>query len=200
MKTLSNDKISIQGQSQPASATLRNIFEKDLSRSQEIEFFSRSGINFLPDLGYFSFCNRTDVGSFRDILPYQLVAVFYGSFLPCAIGIGKIHGHVELLGYPFMLGELTAVVRGDGLQGLSLVWQQQPPHGSCHRLRFLPVLEPFHQQEVRAPFRQREDGVAVLVHDEVHLPVPETFAVGFRRTLVYAHTVTDVRGLSLMTV
>ena len=167
---------------------------------EEIEFFSRSGINFLPDLGYFSFCNRTDVGSFRDILPYQLVAVFYGSFLPCAIGIGKIHGHVELLGYPFMLGELTAVVRGDGLQGLSLVWQQQPPHGSCHRLRFLPVLEPFHQQEVRAPFRQREDGVAVLVHDEVHLPVPETFAVGFRRTLVYAHTVTDVRGLGLMTV
>lgn len=117
-------------QSQPASATLRNIFEKDLSRSQEIEFFSRSGINFLPDLGYFSFCNRTDVGSFRDILPYQLVAVFYGSFLPCAIGIGKIHGHVELLGYPFMLGELTAVVRGDGLQGLSLVWQQPT--------RFLP--------------------------------------------------------------
>ena len=37
--------LKFHGQSQPASATLRNIFEKDLSRSQEIEFFSRSGIN-----------------------------------------------------------------------------------------------------------------------------------------------------------
>ena len=107
-------------QSQPASATLRNIFEKDLSRSQEIEFFSRSGINFLPRSYGFSFCNRTDVGSFRIYCRISLLPFSMASFLPCAIGIGKIHGHVELLGYPFMLGELTAVVRGDGLQGLSL--------------------------------------------------------------------------------
>ena len=61
------------------------------------------------------------------------------------------------------------------------------------------MTEPFHEYEVRAPFRECEDGVAVLVHDEVHLPVPETPAVGLGRTLVYAHTVTDVRGPGLMT-
>ena len=38
-------------QSQPASATLRNIFEKDLLRRQEIEFFSWPGIDFHPYFG-----------------------------------------------------------------------------------------------------------------------------------------------------
>ena len=41
-------------QSQPASATLRNIFEKDLLRRQEIEPFSGPSVDFLPDLGNLS--------------------------------------------------------------------------------------------------------------------------------------------------
>ena len=97
-----------------------------------------------------------------------------------------------------MFGKLAAVVRGDGLQRLPLVRQEQPLDGLGQRLRFLSVPEFFHEQEIRTPFRECEDGVAVLVHDDIHFPIAETFAVGFRRTLVYAHAVADIRGLGLM--
>ena len=97
-----------------------------------------------------------------------------------------------------MFGKLAAVVRGDGLQRLPLIRQEQPPDGLCKRIRFLSVPEIFHEQEIRTPFRECEDGIAVLVHDEIHFPIAETFAVGFRRRRVYAHTVVDVRGLGLM--
>ncbi|MBU3809348.1 MAG: hypothetical protein H9802_13195, partial [Candidatus Phocaeicola faecipullorum] len=42
-------------QSQPASATLRNIFEKDLLRRQKIELFPRPSVDFLPDFSNFPF-------------------------------------------------------------------------------------------------------------------------------------------------
>ena len=58
--------------------------------------------------------------------------------------------------------------------------------------------ELFHEQEVRASLRERQHGVAVPVHDEVHLPVAEACPVGFRRTFVYAHPVADVRGLGFV--
>ena len=186
------------GQSQPASATLRNLFEKDLSRCQEIEFFPRSGVDFLPYPGDFPLRDGADVRPFGYILSDQLVGVLYGSLLPCAVGIGEIHGHVQLSGYPFVFRELAAVIRGDGLQSLTLVRQEHPPHGFGHRYGLFSVLELFHEQEVRTPFRECEDGVAVPVNDEVHLPVTETTAVGLGRTPVYAHTVADVRGLGLM--
>ena len=190
--------VKTRWQSQPASATLRNIFEKDLLRRQEIELFPGPSVDFLPDFSNFSFCDGADVRPFRDILAYQLVGVFYGSFLPRAIGIGKIHRYVQFPGYPFVLRKLAAVVRGYRLQGLPFVRQKQPPHGFRHRSGLLSLFEFLHEQEVRAPFRQRQDGVAVLVHDEVHLPISETTAVGFHRTLVYAYAVTDVRSLGFM--
>ena len=105
----------MKGQSQPASATLRNIFEKTLGRCQKIELFPWSGIDFLSNPGDFPVRNGADVRPFRDILPYQLVPVFYGPFLPRAIRIGEEYRDMEFSGYPFMFGELAAVVRGDGL-------------------------------------------------------------------------------------
>ena len=51
-------------QSQPVSATLRNIFEKHFRRRQEIEFFSWPGIDFLPDFGNFPVSDRADIRSF----------------------------------------------------------------------------------------------------------------------------------------
>ena len=60
------------------------------------------------------------------------------------------------------------------------------------------MFESLHEQEVCAPFREREYGIAILVHDEIHFSVPETLPVGFCRTIVYACAVTDVRGLGLM--
>ena len=107
---------------------------------------------------------------------------------------------MKLFGYPLMLGELAAVVRGDGLQRFSLVRQQQPPYGLCQRPGLLPMPEFFHEQEVRASLRERQDGVTVPVHDEIHLPIAKTFSVGFCRAFMYAYPVTDVCGLGLMPV
>ena len=72
-------------QSQPASATLRNIFEKALGRSHEIEFLPWPGIYFLSNLGNFPVSDRADVRPLGYILSDQLVPVFNGPFLPCAV-------------------------------------------------------------------------------------------------------------------
>ena len=72
-------------QSQPASATLRNIFEKALGRSHEIEFLPWPCIYFLSNLGNFPVSDRADVRPLGYILPDQLVPVYNGPFLPCAV-------------------------------------------------------------------------------------------------------------------
>ena len=56
-------------QSQPASATLGNIFEETFSGGMKIEFFLGPGIDFLSNLGNFPLRNGADVRSFGDILP-----------------------------------------------------------------------------------------------------------------------------------
>ena len=97
-----------------------------------------------------------------------------------------------------MFGKLTSVVRSDGLEMLSLVWHEQPPYGLCRRHGLLAMLEFLHDEEVRAAFYHREDGVAVLVDNQVHLPVPEPPAVCLLRTFVYAYPVPDTRRLGYM--
>lgn len=62
----------------------------------------------------------------------------------------------------------------------------------------LAMLEFLHDEEVRAAFYHREDGVAVLVDNQVHLPVPEPPAVCLLRTFVYAYPVPDTRRLGYM--
>lgn len=62
-------KTGIEGQSQPASATLGNIFEETFSGGMKIEFFLGPGIDFLSNLGNFPLRNGADVRSFGDILP-----------------------------------------------------------------------------------------------------------------------------------
>ena len=73
-KYLSKENIStlfrnIEWQSQPASATLGNIFEETFSGGMKIEFFLGPGIDFLSNLGNFPLRNGADVRSFGDILP-----------------------------------------------------------------------------------------------------------------------------------
>ena len=176
-------------------AELVNIFEKALGRSHEIEFLPWPGIYFLSNPGNFPIRDRADVRPLGYILPDQLVPVLYGPFLPCTVRIGKEYRDMEFPAYPLMLGELAAVVRGDGLQRLSLVRQQQSPHGSGKRFCLFPMPELFHEQEVRASLRERQDGVAVPVHDEIHLSIAKTFPVGFCRAFMYAYPVTDVCAL-----
>ena len=86
------------------------------------------------------------------------------------------------------------------MQQFSLIGQQQPPYGLRHAFGHLSVLEFCHEQEYCAALYHGEDAVLVLVHDEVHLPVSEAFAVGLWRALVYAHAVLDVGGLRLVLV
>lgn len=45
----------------------------------------------------------------------------------------------------------------------------------------------FQKWLIRAPFCECEYGIAVSVHDEGHLPVPETFSAGFCRMFVGSH-------------
>ena len=65
-----HDDASTDRQSQPASATLRNIFEKAFGRSHEIEFLPWPCIYFLSNLGDSPIRDGADVRPFRDILPY----------------------------------------------------------------------------------------------------------------------------------
>lgn len=62
-------RVEMDGQSQPASATLGNIFEETFSGGMKIEFFLGPGIDFLSNLGNFPLRNGADVRSFGDILP-----------------------------------------------------------------------------------------------------------------------------------
>ena len=66
-------------------AELLNIFEKALGRSHEIEFLPWPGIYFLSNPGNFPVSDRADVRPLGYILPDQLVPVFNGPFLPCAV-------------------------------------------------------------------------------------------------------------------
>ena len=55
-----------------------------------------------------------------------------------------------------------------------------------------------HEQEVGASLYHGQDGMVFLVHDEVHLPVPEAFAVCLYRPLMDADAVTYVGSLRLL--
>ena len=54
------------------------------------------------------------------------------------------------------------------------------------------MLELLHEEAVAASLHKREDGVVVLVHDEVHLPVSKACPVGLFGPLMDAHAVLDV--------
>lgn len=59
------------------------------------------------------------------------------------------------------------------------------------------MLEFRHEQEVDASLYHGQDGVVVLVHDEVHLPVPEAFAVCRCRPLMDTDAVSYIGCLCL---
>ena len=99
-----------------------------------------------------------------------------------------------------MCGELASIVGGDSLEILPLVWHKQPPHGLCQRHGLLAVSEFLHDQEIDAALCHCQDGIAVLVHYQVHLPVSESLLVGLPWTLVDADPVPDTWGYGLMPV
>ena len=84
---------------------------------------------------------------------------------------------------------------GYSFHAVALVWEKQSGDRFCQRLRASAEAQFLHYQHVCAGLGQREDRVAEGVDDGVHLPVAESFAVGFRWPEVYARSVGDVRGL-----
>ena len=90
-----------------------------------------------------------------------------------------------------MCGELASIVGDDSLEILPLVGHKQPPYGLCRRHGLLAVFEFLHNQEIGAAFCHCQDGMTVLVHNQVHLPVAEPLPVGFPWTFVDAHPVLD---------
>lgn len=89
--------------------------------------------------------------------------------------------------------ELASVVGRYGFGGFP-VWEEQLYHGPCRRLCLsLPPLRQFlHENEVGGPFREREDGVSVEIHDGIHFQIPESWSVCFFRPQVYACPACDV--------
>lgn len=132
-----------------------------------------------------------EVCSFREVLSYELVGVFNGSFLPGGVSIGEVDCRSESLAYAFVFPELDAVVGGDG-EHMTFVREQGEPDFLCHFFRAVSDNPP-HNEEVGSTLTQGEYSAALsFSHDEVHLPVAEAFPVHFMWTVVYAHSVGNI--------
>lgn len=82
----------------------------------------------------------------------------------------EVEARLELLGNRFVSGELTPIVRGDGVYLLSVGFEQ-PGHGVAHGLRGF-TLDLLDQRETGLAFDQAHDGLPmVLADDGVCLPV-----------------------------
>lgn len=133
---------------------------------------------------------EAEVGAFWEVLPDELVGVLDGALLPGGIGVGEIDGGVESPGDGLMVGELNAVVGGDG-QDMPAEGGQQGHDRPGHRLRPL-VEQGLDQDEVPGTLAEGEEGApVVLPDDEIHLPVSEASAVGLGRAVVDADTSGD---------
>ena len=77
-----------------------------------------------------------------------------------------------------MASELRPVVSGYGSYVL-LVWLKQPHHVFCEFFCILSILELSHEEHVRVPLHNSENGAMVPLSDDcVHLKVPEALSVG----------------------
>ncbi len=85
----------------------------------------------------------SDIHRFRYVLPDEFVCVFHSSLLPGGIRIGEKDGDFQLLGDQLVLGKLTSVVSGNGLD-VFLVWFEESYNGIGDIIGILAVGELFH--------------------------------------------------------
>ena len=125
-----------------------------------------------------------------DVLSYEIVGVFDGTFLPGGVRIREEDWGVESLGDQFVPCELAAVVGGDG-QDVLLEGLEGPDDGLGDAGGVLSVGEPLHEQESRLALGDGEDEVLAVLY-EVHLEVTELLpALHAVRPLVNGHPVGD---------
>ena len=95
-----------------------------------------------------------------------------------------------------MACELRPVVSGYGSYVL-LVWLKQPHHVFCELSGILSILELSHEEHVRVPLHDGENGAMVPFSDDrVHLKVPEALSIGLLRPFTDACTIGDDYTLS----
>ncbi len=155
--------------------------------AEKVEFLSWSCIDLVLYGSYSFVGDAAEVSAFGDVLSDEFVDILDSPFLPYAVCVGEEDGHTEALCDPFAFGKLAAVIGCYALEDV-LVWQQHPPHCLCYRLCLLAMWKLLHHQEIGAALHKHEDGMGVLIHNEVHLEVSEACAIGLYRTLVDAHT------------
>ena len=86
-----------------------------------------------------------------------------------------------------MCGIFRAVVSGYGLDVL-LVGQQQTSDRFGQRLGLLPMGKFGHEEHVGGALHDREYGVVVSIHNQIHLKIPKAFSVYLLGTRVNARS------------
>ena len=71
-----------------------------------------------------------EIGAIRYVLPYEAIGVFYSTFLPLCMRIGKVYFYAHLLRNVLMTKEFRPVVCCDGLYPFP-VWFQQVYYRLC---------------------------------------------------------------------
>lgn len=118
------------------------------------------------------------VGFFWNVFSDELIRILNGPFLPRRIRIGEVYDDLfsSFPAHPFgdfkVCRELASVVGRYGFDGFP-VWEQQPYYGPCRRQCLPPLRQLLHEYEVGGPFREREYGVSVGIHDGIHFPISE---------------------------
>ncbi len=181
------------------SCKVREKVEEAILGCRKVQFFSWSSVQFLLNVHYFGVRELVKVSLFRDILPYEFVGVLNVSFLPRRVGIRKVHGdilfpfHIQSLCNEFVSSKLAAIVRGDGLDGTA-VGEELLDHSLGDRDSLFACPYALHQQHIGTSLHQCQYHVLPAVHNQVHLPITETGAVGFFRTVMDTRPVRYIGG------
>ncbi len=91
----------------------RPLFEKDFVRRAEAERLARAVVQPLRDPLDLGLRDRREVVLLREVLPDKPVGVLVEPSLPTRVRMREVEARSEPRRDPLVLGELSAVVRGD---------------------------------------------------------------------------------------
>ena len=74
----------------------------------------RSIVELCHDLLPFGLSDRVEATGLREVLPDQAIGVLVAAALPGGVGLGEVEADAPVPGDPLVVGELSALVRGQG--------------------------------------------------------------------------------------
>lgn len=149
------------------------IYKKFIFRGIEVQFFTRTAVEFELYGVDEVIGDVAEDGFFWDILADKFVSVFDQPLLPGGIRMCEKYPGIQFSGDTLVVGEFGSVVRSDSMHH-RLVGQQQVDDSVSHSLGVLSLRGACHHGEAGETFREHHDGVdAVAPHNGVQLPVPE---------------------------